>query len=674
MASEEDLNIPELQRDLQRKYRDVGGKVQNLWRNFTPKQRETAMRETVGDKKVLKSSRDPGFRVETDLHHQQLEGVNGGPGDREIIHVAAQRKAAGHDDHWATFNDLGKDYGRWHQAEGAEERRSMTEMAARDPVGLMPAYEALPFLHRQMAIYLYYNHLIEEILDIGSKTRVMERPGKKFREEIAGTMAKLTIAPKPLKALISDVIAQADEQRAASEEYLQLLRSEPVVLNHAVNMIYHSRPELVHDERGRVLPLLADKYLSIAFLEVMSDAVKIIFTWDYIVRLIRMLDGLEDKAKRPLLMQELSNTCHLEYRRAQAAFRRHMSMTMSVAGKCFRRITAGETSKVAIKGQPSDFTVTDPQLHYILRLCHPDTSHASAAQWIEKLDDHHTRHAENLKRLTDDQVLALGDLAIVVSFMRVLSTSLTMMPSSKKSGLLFTGGVAELDAELVQYKVVADLGDHLVPIDNLLEPGAAANALRALDGFIVEHAGTSLGSLYGDMLGECLNDIEKKLSLVKSRLEVVDKTTYVPLSSEDPTTASFRAQQRREKAKTRPAEARVYDITAIAPRQPVVATVPASRLKVKASVAAVFSTIFAKSEARGSVSWADFAAAMADIGFSVTPKSGSIYTFHAPESMESRYITLHRPHASGINGYRLLILSRRLCRTFGWEAETFEVD
>jgi hypothetical protein len=94
-------------------------------------------------------------------------------------------------------------------------------------------------------------------------------------------------------------------------------------------------------------------------------------------------------------MQELSNTCHLEYRRSQEAFKRQLSPPLSVASKRFKRVTTGYTSKVAIKGQPSDVTVADPQLHYILRLCHPDTKHTAAVEWIQKLDDHNTRHADD---------------------------------------------------------------------------------------------------------------------------------------------------------------------------------------------------------------------------------------------------------------------------------------
>ncbi|KAK4901886.1 hypothetical protein LTR49_027193 [Elasticomyces elasticus] len=670
------MNIPELQQDLQRKYHNVGAEVDRLWRKFTPEQREKAMRETMGDGNVLKNSRDPGvgmlrgardvkpdrnlvditstpqffldwlkFPAETDLHKQQLEGVNGGPGDREIIRAAAQRQAPNRVSKWAFFHDLGKDYSQWMEPNGAEGRRSTEEMAARFPLVVVPEHEAIRLITRQTATLVYYNDLIKEILDLGTESRARNTVGRKATKDTVGAMAKLTVVPKPLKISISDVIPQADEQRVASEDYLDLLRSEPVVLNQALNMIHGSRPELVPDDRGRILPLFGDRYLSVAFFEVMSNAVKIISTWDYIARLIRMLDGLDEKVKKPVIMQELSNTCHLKYRRAQAAFRRQVIAYSGCGRQIFQTHHDGRNVK---------------------------DRHESAVQWIQKLDDHNTRHADDLKRLTDNQVLALGDLAIIVSFMHSVSTSLTMVTGSKKSGLLFTGRTAGSETELAQYKATADFGDCLIPRDNLLEPGAAANALQALDRFIVEHAGTSLGSLYEDMLDECLDDIDVRYMDAKTRLDKAERTVYVPLPAEEPKSASVRAERRREKAKTRPAEAGVHAITAIAPRQPEATVAP--QLKVKASVAAVFSTIFAKSEARGSVSWADFAAAMADVGFSVTPKGGSIYTFHAPESMGDRSIILHRPHASEIVGYRMLVLSRRLCRTYHWNADTFVVD
>ncbi|KAK4504864.1 hypothetical protein PRZ48_002827 [Zasmidium cellare] len=701
---EGEMNIPELQQDLRRKYQNVGNRIQDIWRNFTPKQREKAMRETVGDGKVLRDSHDPGlgglkgflpdwnlkditstpeffldrlkFRVETDLHLQHFEGVNGGPGDREITHAAAQ--TIRRDGQYAVFLDLGKDYGQWMKANGAEGRRSLEEIAAMSGL-VVPSNEAHLLMQRQTTIFVHYNHLIEEILDLGSKTRAKKDTSvRTTTKEPSEAMAKLTLAPKPLKVSITEVLAQAAEQKLASEAYLDLLRSEAVVLNHAVNSSNGSRPELVPDERGRILPMITDRHISVAFFEVMHNAVKAIVTWEYIVRLISMLegDGMKDKVKRPLVAQELSNTCHLEYRRAQSAFRRQMSSSsFGVAAKSFRRITTGDTSRIAIKGQPSDYTLSNPHLHYILRLCHPDTTHIDAAEWIHRIDDHHTRYPDDLQRLSEDQVLALGELAIIVSFMHTLSTSLTKVAGSKKLGVLFTGRTAELDTELAQYKATADFGDHLIPRDNLLEPGVAGNALRALDEFMIERAGAGLGSLYENLLHDCVDDVEKKCS--DAQLKLQNQQPYVPPMAEEPKPASFRVEQRREKAKTRPADgARAYDINPIAPAQlEVAAVVPAPLLKVKASTASVFDTIFAKDKARGSVSWADFTGAMADLGFSVTPRGGSVFTFHPPESMEApRSITVHRPHASEIEGYKLFIFARRLRKTYNWTVETFEVE
>jgi hypothetical protein len=109
------LDPQELHHDLARKYPNVGSKVDTIWRNFTPKQREKAMKETTGDGQVLEHSRDRSrgmgvfcdyipeynaqdirstpehfldifkFRALTPLQNQLYEGVNGGLGDRELL-------------------------------------------------------------------------------------------------------------------------------------------------------------------------------------------------------------------------------------------------------------------------------------------------------------------------------------------------------------------------------------------------------------------------------------------------------------------------------------------------------------------------------------------------------------------------------------------------------------
>ncbi|KAK0277737.1 hypothetical protein LTR35_009573 [Friedmanniomyces endolithicus] len=170
-----------------------------------------------------------------------------------------------------------------------------------------------------------------------------------------------------------------------------------------------------------------------------------------------------------------------------------------------------------------------------------------------------------------------------------------------------------------------------------------------------------------------LDDFISMYAKAKAKLEHADKkTTYVPFAAKATSSTDDRVQRRREKEKTRPLGA-IYDITA-APHPPeITISEPPQHIMVKTSTAAVFAILFSRGEARGSVAWTDFEAALADLGFSVTPKGGSISTFNPPESKSASPITLHRPHASEIEGYKLLIFARRLSRVYGWNAQTFEI-
>jgi hypothetical protein len=272
-------------------------------------------------------------------------------------------------------------------------------------------------------------------------------------------------------------------------------------------------------------------------------------------------------------------------------------------------------------------------------------------------------------------VAALGDLAIIVSFMHTTSTAVSMAPLSRKSGLLFTARAKELDDELNKLKPKADFGDFLIPIDNLLEPQMAASALAALDDFIIQGTGARLGSLYEDIVQESLADLDKMYLQAKARLEKADKdTTYVPLPTGSSPSGDARLASRMAKEKTRPTGSPVYTITAPPETPQIVITEPPRQFKVKAATSSLFTTLFDKSEARGSVSWANFESAMADLGFSVTPKGGSIFTFNPLSSLEARPITLHRPHVSEIEGFKLLIIARRLQRTYGWTSDSFVVN
>jgi hypothetical protein len=108
--------------------------------------------------------------------------------------------------------------------------------------------------------------------------------------------------------------------------------------------------------------------------------------------------------------------------------------------------------------------------------------------------------------------------------------------------------------------------------------------------------------------------------------------------------------------------------------------------KVSPSTLEVFSTIFSAFEEsesnsgsepgpKNSIKWLDFGAAMIDIGFSILPSIGSLYTFVPGEDFDvTTFFTLHRPYLSVIWGDRLLLLALRLKMLYGWGKETFEAE
>ena len=53
----------------------------------------------------------------------------------------------------------------------------------------------------------------------------------------------------------------------------------------------------------------------------------------------------------------------------------------------------------------------------------------------------------------ENQITALGDLTIIVSFMHSMSTSIAATPISRKSGLLYVSRMTDLDTEIDHQKV-----------------------------------------------------------------------------------------------------------------------------------------------------------------------------------------------------------------------------
>ncbi|RFU75578.1 ipa protein [Trichoderma arundinaceum] len=696
--------LKELQSDLVRKYKTHASKIDTIWRSFDKNQRGRCLKAGAADGVVLRHSSDislgnvykfvpelnlqdissePEFlldhlkhRSTTSLFQQYCEGVHGQPGDRNFILEMMQKKNLRHID---PFKDsytffIEERYGDSFKIL-SEREETLAAFAPAIKAGLcVPQSTGELILQRQLTLLQTYNILIEDILDLGSQTRSNKQRSKKSEEAASAALSKLTIQERPKKLSLPDLISSAQDQKDCLEEFLNILSAEPVVFAHAVNVWFFSRPELVVDDKGRHLPVHTDKYISSALFESIHSAVKGATIWNYICRLLELLkDSATDKVYRPIILQEISNLCHLEYSRAQAHFIRHVQT--GIGAKYFRRIAnsydnAGN-AKVNMKIQPEELTRVDPQLHYVLRLCQSQTNASKAVEWIKKLSDLYESHPVDRESLQEREIDAFGDLIVITSFIQELSPVISMPALSRKKGQMFVSRSQELDAELNKIRDEIDLRDFAVPIDNLLEPGMTTGALTALDQFVVSKSGSKLGFLYQDLMEECLADLRTQYQTTKAKL---DKTEYIPLPTTTPQSVEDIVEQRRHKEKTRPSHSTIFEIIPTFKALKEEPSQPQQVLKVSATVGEVFYTLFEKSETRGSINWSAFEGAMAELGFSVMPKYGSVYTFLPPDSMNvKKSFTVHRPHKSRIEGYLIPIFARRLKRTYGWSESTFKI-
>ncbi|CAI7609727.1 unnamed protein product [Penicillium palitans] len=488
-----------------------------------------------------------------------------------------------------------------------------------------------------------------------------------------GEAAALSKPTTQKKRTLSDLVVSTRDHQDTLEGYIGLLSTEPVVLAHDVNIWFFSRPELVPDEKGRRLPVHTDKYISAAVFESVHSSIQAAA----LVSSRRIPEkSAEDKASRAILLQEISNICQLELNRAQTLFKRHVQT--STGSKWFKRTSnvydSAGNPRVGIKGKPEDIATSDPQLHYMLRLCQPKLTIPNATACITKLGEYHKSHPQEREELEDREADALGDLAIIIGFIQDLSSVIPIPSFSNNKGQMFASKAQELKSEFNQVKDQLDLLDFVVPIDNLLEPGVANGALKKLDQFAIEKFGTKMGFLYQDMVTDCLSRIQDQCNEAKAKLAQGLKAEWSSTPVKTPELTVVRVEQRRQKEKTRPSHSSIYDIVTPelpSPQEPV--SLPRT-FKIDESTAEIFARLFSKSESRGPVAWAAFAEAMAKLGFSISPKYGSVYTFYPPDSMTvQKSFTVHRPHQSKMEGYRVLMVARRLRSLYGWSEETFQV-
>ena len=695
--------IKELHHDLANKYRQHGPRIEEMWRSLGQEQRKKIMQAGSRDGAVLKHAEDTSLenvykfipewnlrditspsseffldmlkhRATSPLQTQYTTGFNGRPGDHAHIVDMMQRKdlklnnASKYKNCYTLF--LTEDgYGESVKivAEKREEVLANMKPAIQAQM-IVPQATGELILMRQMNLLQLLNIAIGDILDTASTTRTQTKRLKKPTDEATAALAKLSVHTPSKKVELPELLDIVQDQISSREDLVNLISTEPTVLAHEVNFCFFSRPELVADEKGRILPVHTDKYISGSVFDAVHGAVKAAATWDYIGRLLDLFKDSSDKQFKAVVVKELSNTCHLEYLRAQTGFKRSVAVGMG-GSKWFKRMSNNDVARLSLKRSPESLTVENPQLHCMLRLCQDETNWSNAAQWLQKLEDLHRAHPLEQDKLSEREYDSLGDLAIIVTFIQSLSSVAQLPAPNHKKSQPFVLGFASLDKELRQLKDGVNLGDYVIPIDNLLEPGMAEGALSTLDQYIVEKTGTKLGFLYQDLVESCVSSIEQQYEQQKAKASKPQAEYTTPTA---PEASASVMQLRKQKEKTRSAQSSIYEITPQSTKgdQPVQSK---DTFKVKASTADVFTSLFSRSSAaRSPVRWEAFVAAMIDLGFSIDPKVGSIYTFVPPKKVSvQRNMTLHRPHQASIEGRLLLFYSQRLKKVYGWDSSTF---
>jgi hypothetical protein len=657
--------IKELQRDLARKYRHHGTKAEQIWRSLGKRQRAEVVKAGCADDAML---RDPGdqslgiiylltpewnlrdltqpesdhllqileHRATNPLTEQYREGVHGGKGDAEVIFENMRRHNLRYSEEFPNSSTLFLDEERYGQSFITCDKATYREMMAGV---LLPAVRAgvrVPrstgelILTRQLYILQILNIVVQDILDAGStsdgstKTRP-RKPEKAAREALSA----LSIDEKPEKLSPADLATHSLDQKSDLEDYLHLCRTEPVFLSNVVHRWFFSRPELVPDEMGRIMAALTDKYISISFFETIHNAIVGAAIWGYIHGIMQALvDGPNDRVYKGIMLQELSNVCHLEYRRAQNLFKRHVQAYRGA--KFFKRISGvfdDGHARVKMKAKPDALARMDSYLNYVLRLCQPETDFSRAIYCIKKLDRLRQTHPEEREEMMlESEFDALSDLAVTTSFIQSLARTVRLPTPNPKVGQVYIARLKALGAELDPHKTELDLSDFAIPMENLEQPGMAEGALMALDRFVIDKTGAEMGFLYQDLNEGCLSEVQNQYKHEKAKSAQMEPQTAIPESP----SPSARVEQRKEKSKTRPPHSSVYSIapTAETSEDKGKPETPSPVFKVRPDTFEVFSVLFKPSpDSRGSIRWAAFEAAMADLKFTILPRFGSVFKF-----------------------------------------------
>ncbi|KAB5577812.1 hypothetical protein GE09DRAFT_1214022 [Coniochaeta sp. 2T2.1] len=352
--------------------------------------------------------------------------------------------------------------------------------------------------------------------------------------------------------------------------------------------------------------------------------------------------------------------------------------------KHFKRVSGAHdlagNADVEMMVKPEDLTRADPQMHYLLRLCSPGMEPSDTSQCLTNIGNLHTLHPDERERLSQDEFEALCNLANAVGFWNDIQPILAQRKPSRNLQWRFLTEMKQLEEELDTLRDRFDIRNIVYPISKLRNPGVAEEAITRMSEFIEEATGQTMASAYEQIIEDCIKELHRRhYNLESAQPPSKDPFGSSSPSSTAPTRPKSQIQQKPEKAKMRPSkppgnefpEEQAED----APPAPAQQNdTPPRVYRVRPATSDVFDALFDKSVAQPPVHWADFVSAMVDLGFSVEPLYGSVFTFLPSAEMGMlQSFTTHRPHGPKMEKYRVQSVARRLNRVYGWTRDTFEL-
>ncbi|PYH90739.1 hypothetical protein BO71DRAFT_333764 [Aspergillus ellipticus CBS 707.79] len=676
------------QRDLRDRYEMHFMKIRRIWSSLDKAGKERLIRAGLADGNLPKDSTDKSLgnswrlvpewnlkdlaesgsdfvldmishRATTSLPEQFIQGVDGGPGDGEVVfelmgNNEIEQIQCRCPNEFTLFAN-GPDYGSYCTIRDPGERfEKVSEIVS--PYG---------FLTKALLTLVHY--ILDKVFNQDEIPRFL-----KAETATLQALSSLTIAPRQARISLEALSARALEQVTTLKDHLNHYRAEPEGFMGVVNSWYLSQPDSVPDEDDVTLPLASTSASTSAF-ECLQNAAIGINVWSFINTVLQaLIEGPNDRAYSATLLQELANLSQAEYQRVQGIFKRHVQKTDGC--RHFTRVEDVDdngTGRIVMTTKPETLTRANPCLHYRLRLCQSKTDAADAVDWIQKLDSFLKVNDPERHEISDAEKDAFGDLTVTVSFIKALSASVTLPRTHPTKGRHYLTKLRALVNEVDTWKSELDLANYLVPVEKLVRPGMTENALNSLNEFIVNKCDSDLEALYSEMAQECLTDLHPKPKGQKQESSIPHASSSALPESTPP---RLSIEQPKEKIKTRP-EQPAGPITP-PPEAPIARPEPVDPkiIKVKAASFRVFSTLYPGAEARGSINWTAFAAAMVDVGFSIAPTTGSIFSFEPPAYLDIKQsVNIHRPHESAVEGYLIRIWAKRLRDTYGWGRDTFEI-